>query len=132
MPHVAVDIRAERAFHVAGETETYKLWRTRVCGTTKWSPTRLKFPHRTRGAVRVTLGVTFAAVHQQIFPGRKDTPTRKHIHRGLEVGSSTGYRIRLVVNMVGHPACLNTITDMFPQRLRVGLLPVRFVILHVL
>jgi hypothetical protein len=80
----------------------------------------------------MTLGVTFAAVHQEIFPGRENTPTRKHIHRGLEGGSSTRDRIRLVVNMFGHPSCLNTITDRFPQTLRAGLLPGHFGILHVL
>jgi hypothetical protein len=122
MPHVAVNVGAERAFHVASETETCRFWRTRVGGTAKGSPTRLKFAHRTRGAIRMTVGVTFPAVHQEICPGRENTPAREHIHRWLGVGISTGDSIRLVVYLFSHPSSLDTITDMIHQTLRNELL----------
>jgi hypothetical protein len=80
----------------------------------------------------MTLGVALPPVHQEICPGRENTPAREHIHRGLEVGISTGYSIRRVVKMSGHPSSLDTITDMIHQKLRNELLLIRVGILHVL
>jgi len=81
----------------------------------------------------MTLGVALPPVHQEICPGRENTPAGKHIQRGLEVGISTGYSIRRVVNMSGHhPSSLDTITDMIHQKLRNELLLIRVGILYVL
>jgi len=80
----------------------------------------------------MTLGVALPPVHQEICPGRENTPAGKHIQRGLEVGISTGYSIRRVVNVSGHPSSLDTITDMTHQKLRNELPLIRVGILYVL